>query len=396
MNEDESLDSWLEAQEVDGCEDPGPEPAKDDFSAGPADGEKSKKLAEADQAAQSQDDAAPNDPVQYCPLKQGSAIEAIVVDQLGKPVADAGVQLLKSDSEALLGKTGVSGKVRFAGLEPGGSYQISLIDVDQDLWNVSATEDLSRERANCKVGAPWSAPPEGRGRGPIQHTVAQGETVSLLAVQYGLLPDAIWNSPGNQSLKKQRDCRDVLYPGDQLEIPEPKLKKAPAQAGKLYHIQKKAPPLMLHVRFLDANDQPRSGLSYLITMRSAEGDEDRKGATDGDGFLHEPLTPKIHSAEVTLCYGDDQEFHEFRLGHLDPVDTISGLQQRLNNLGYLCGKETAMGPWTAGALADFHSDQKIDGLTDDDYQKMAGGDFGDAIRQKLKPTFDRLEKAHLC
>jgi peptidoglycan hydrolase-like protein with peptidoglycan-binding domain len=51
------------------------------------------------------------------------------------------------------------------------------------------------------------------------------------------------------------------------------------------------------------------------------------------------------------------------LGHLDPFDSLTGLQQRLNNVGYPCGDpDGTLNPQTIDALTAF---QRAHGLPAD-------------------------------
>jgi N-acetylmuramoyl-L-alanine amidase len=49
------------------------------------------------------------------------------------------------------------------------------------------------------------------------------------------------------------------------------------------------------------------------------------------------------------------------LGALDPVEEITGVQARLNNIGYHCGRiDGIVGPATRRALRDFQAHQGLD------------------------------------
>ena len=55
--------------------------------------------------------------------------------------------------------------------------------------------------------------------------------------------------------------------------------------------------------------------------------------TDGDGYVEQEIPAKAERA--TLKIGELEL--DLRIGHLDPVDTTTGLVARLNNLGYYNG-----------------------------------------------------------
>jgi peptidoglycan hydrolase-like protein with peptidoglycan-binding domain len=68
---------------------------------------------------------------------------------------------------------------------------------------------------------------------------------------------------------------------------------------------------------------------------------------------------------LTVTRGGVQETFELKLGHLDPYDTISGLQQRLNNLGFACGDPTGeMNEGTKLAMRSFMAKRRPDETTD--------------------------------
>ena len=58
---------------------------------------------------------------------------------------------------------------------------------------------------------------------------------------------------------------------------------------------------------------------------------------DGDGVIEQPIPPGVTQAKLTLGEGDEEEVFTLQIGHVDPIDTDSGIQARLNNLGYPCG-----------------------------------------------------------
>ena len=49
------------------------------------------------------------------------------------------------------------------------------------------------------------------------------------------------------------------------------------------------------------------------------------------------------------------------MGHLDPIEDLSGVQARLENLGFHCGDEEGeLGPRTQAALKRFRAQHKIE------------------------------------
>ena len=72
----------------------------------------------------------------------------------------------------------------------------------------------------------------------------------------------------------------------------------------------------------------------------------------------------------------EMQYH-LLLGHLDPVEELTGIQKRLNNLGHNSGPEDGiMGSWTEAATRRF---QKQVGITVD-------GVPGEETQAKLKDS----------
>ena len=83
--------------------------------------------------------------------------------------------------------------------------------------------------------------------------------------------------------------------------------------------------------------------------------QDFRGNLDGEGKLEVRIPADSHQA--ILCLGEEEEEEmSLRIGNLDPVDEVSGIQERLNNLGFYCGAEdNLMGPMTEAAIALFQA-----------------------------------------
>src|SRR5260370_36720170 len=68
----------------------------------------------------------------------------------------------------------------------------------------------------------------------IQHTVTQGEHLSRIAKRYGFSDHrTIWDHARNAALKQEHQNPNVLFPGDQLFIPdrEQKIEAGPRSPG---------------------------------------------------------------------------------------------------------------------------------------------------------------------
>jgi hypothetical protein len=112
-----------------------------------------------------------------------------------------------------------------------------------------------------------------------RYTVKQGDCISSIAYDHGFLPDTIWNLPENSSLKSQRKDPNILFPGDQVFIPEKQLRIEPRTTDAKHQFVRKGVPEFLSLRFLNEDD-PRKGESYILQVdgKSVSGNLDADGA----------------------------------------------------------------------------------------------------------------------
>ena len=199
------------------------------------------------------------------------------------------------------------------------------------------------------------------------HTVLQGEYVAQIAHAYGFADQSvIFDHPDNQPLKDKKRDPHVLHPGDRLFVPDKDDKRVEIATGKLHKFKVKLPKIMLRVFVHDEDDQPFASKPFKVTIDGVE----IEGQTDGDGKIELPIPLTAKGGKLLI------EGHELplRIGHLDPIEEVTGAQSRLANVGYdLGGEHGEIGPRTREALRRF---QKANGLTE-------SGDLDDATRGKL-------------
>jgi len=211
---------------------------------------------------------------------------------------------------------------------------------------------------------------------PIKHTVAQGECLASIADKYGFFPDTIWNDPANGELKTSRKTPYALTPGDVVYVREKEPRTESGATEQRHRFRRKGVPEFLRVVLADEADQPLANVGYTIDI---DGEARTDRTTDGEGLLEEPIPPGAARAVVTLD-DEEQTQYAFELGHLDPVDTVSGAQARLANLGFYFGSvDGTFGPETAEAVREFRS---ACGLEE-------GDQLDDAVRGKLEEAYGR-------
>jgi len=179
-----------------------------------------------------------------------------------------------------------------------------------------------------------------------KHTVKQGECISSIAAKYGLFPETIWEDPANAELKERREDPNVLAPGDVVVIPDKRIKEERVGTDKRHRFRKKGVPELLRLRLLDEDGEPLANEPYLLSVEGTV----RRGTTDGDGVVTEHISPDARSGRLVLL--NTEEEYRLALGHLDPLDSATGVQDRLNNLGFTCGSvDGVIGPKTQESIS---------------------------------------------
>jgi Putative peptidoglycan binding domain len=214
------------------------------------------------------------------------------------------------------------------------------------------------------------------------HTVKQGEYLSSIALDFGFSHwQTIYNHPQNADFKKKRPNPDILFPGDQVFIPDKEEKKESCSTDQKHEFQLKGLKAWLKIVLKDYDGKALAHQPYTLKVARLT----LKGTTDGSGSLQQKIPIGIDTGELRL--------HKFnltwnlRIGHLDPVHDegtntaiISGIQARLNNLGYHCGNvDGVLGPKTTQALKAF--------------QRAALG-YNDPDGKPDKQTRDSLRQQH--
>lgn len=160
--------------------------------------------------------------------------------------------------------------------------------------------------------------------------VSQGQSVEQVAHQSGFHWSTVWDHPDNAELRRRREDRNILLPGDHLVVPALRHRSQTGATGSHHRFRRLGLPSRLKLRFLDDAGQPLANAAYVCTVDSAI----HQGETNSVGILELRVSPSASVARVTLLPGTDhaREFH-ILIGHLDPCDTPSGVEQRLRNLG---------------------------------------------------------------
>jgi len=199
----------------------------------------------------------------------------------------------------------------------------------------------------------------------------QGECVESIAALHGFHWKTVWNHGENRALREDRASPNLLHPGDGLFIPEATPGSDDAATAQRHRYRMKGVPAALKVRLLN-NGEPRKSEKWRALVDGKIVD----GSTDGDGLAEIRVHPRTEYVRLTLESG---VVYNLSLRELDPLETVSGVQARLNNLGYESGAvDGLMGPITSGAVERFQADfppLEVDGIV------------GPKTRAKLKEVY---------
>jgi N-acetylmuramoyl-L-alanine amidase len=207
------------------------------------------------------------------------------------------------------------------------------------------------------------------------HTVEQGEHLSKIAKDNGFTDfRTIWDHPQNAELKKLRQNPNVLAPGDEIFIPDKGEKSESGATEKRHTFLLNKQPLKLRLVLEDIYEKPISGAQCALLV----GDQTFQLTTDSKGKLEQEIP--LDATEGVLTIRGDQtpfsnEVFPIKIGHLDPVDQVSGQVARLNNLGYFAGSlDGSDTDAFKSAVEEFQCDHSL----------KVDGDCGTKTQAKLK------------
>jgi hypothetical protein len=209
-------------------------------------------------------------------------------------------------------------------------------------------------------------------------TVQAGDTLLSIAQAEGVFDwQRIWNHPQNRNLRQQRSNPQVLYKGDQVYVPDKTefFKQVQLAVDQIHTFRTKKPSCHFSVFLKNERGRPYANHKYRLKL----GDQTHQGTTGDDGLVCHPVSPAVKTGELTLwrdkANPNDTYTWALQIGHLNPVDTVSGVKQRLKNLGYQVGPlDENLDAVTTSAIANF---QRHMG------QNPANGELNDATRKSL-------------
>lgn len=208
----------------------------------------------------------------------------------------------------------------------------------------------------------------------FDYTVQEGDCVSSIAEQTGFYWQTIWNA--NPRLKALRKNPNILFADDIIRIPDFVERIASCATDKRHTFVKKGTPAKFRL-VLEQFNVPLANRRYILDIDG----KIFQGQTDGTGLLEVSIDPAAQRGHLQLP--DDQVECDLALGDLDPVGEIEGIQQRLQNLGFLTTEPSGeMDDDTRDALIWFQSSVNL----------PATGELDEATRDKLFGMQDRIHE----
>jgi Putative peptidoglycan binding domain len=160
----------------------------------------------------------------------------------------------------------------------------------------------------------------------IPYVVRQGDYLTRIAMRHHFDANEVWQDPQNDELRRRRPNPEVLAAGDILYIPETEPTRNSLTIGGSNNFSVRLPTVKLELNVTGSDGQALANKRYWV-------DGEEAGTTDGNGKVEIEVAASQPSAALRVegC----QDIYRLRIAHLDPVDTPSGVRQRLVNLRYL-------------------------------------------------------------
>lgn len=209
------------------------------------------------------------------------------------------------------------------------------------------------------------------------YTVKQGDHLSKIAQKHGFADyRTIWDHPNNAELKKKRQNPHILSPGDKIFIPVKEVKEESGATGQRHRFKWHGHQLKLRLRLLDFDNQPLANTKCDLHIEG----KTHELTTDGDGRIEENIPTTAEDA--VLMFNDPLVPFDLsttiKIGHLDPIEEVSGQKARLSNLGYFYSRDDGRDEERFNyAVQEFQCDHNL----------TVDGICGTATQAKLKQVY---------
>jgi N-acetylmuramoyl-L-alanine amidase len=187
-------------------------------------------------------------------------------------------------------------------------------------------------------------------------TVRQGDCTESIAFENGLFWETIWNDGRNAELKNERQSPNELLPGDRIFVPDKRKGEVSCATEQKHRFRRKGVPSKLKL-VVQVDGEPIAKTPYVIQVDGKTSD----GTTDDKGRIELPIVPNARRAKLRVGEGEDAIEYQLQLGHVDPIESLSGVQERLTNLGFAChGAGGILDEPTVAALEAFQAREGLE------------------------------------
>lgn len=225
--------------------------------------------------------------------------------------------------------------------------------------------------------------------------VTDGDCMSSIAEAHGFRDyHSVYDDGANKNLKSKRPNPNALVIGDDVFLPDTKIKVEKKSTDKTWtFVVKKAHPVRLRIVIIDREDKPVSGRKWdLISPVAKSGTTGKNGLIDleipanakaGELKLHVAAPPEPKTAAPAPAAGkvvyppvikptdfkdpaipplkDGDEKWTLKIGSLPSPNALAGIQARLQNLGFRAVIESVAGPKTTAAVKAYQKKYKLVG-----------------------------------
>jgi hypothetical protein len=129
---------------------------------------------------------------------------------------------------------------------------------------------------------------------PVCHRISQGECLASIASSCGLHWRTIYDHPLNAELRRTRPNPNLLYPGDEIVIPDREEKQIERPTDQRHTFVASALTTRLRIRLQDRDGKPFADARYLLKI----GTNEKESRTDADGMIEEYVRADVSRADL--------------------------------------------------------------------------------------------------
>lgn len=207
----------------------------------------------------------------------------------------------------------------------------------------------------------------------IVRVAEAGDSVESIASEHGHIWRTLWEHPRNQALRELRKSPHTLVPGDHVYVPALRQRTKQVLTGRKHTFVRKGIPSKLHL-VLRVGSEVLKDTPYALEVDGVV----LQGRSGPDGSIVHAVSPTATTGMLRIGEGFASRLIPISLRHLHPLDTVTGVQGRLQNLGYPVEEVNGEldGP-TQAALQRFRADQQL----------PSGAGIDDSLRSALQRVY---------